>query len=79
MATKQGSGLYYGWVIAVASGVMLLVSNGMALGGLNVFDKPLLEALSAAAGEPVSLAGLQVRDAITLAVSRCPAMSGIDA
>jgi len=69
MAAKQGSGLYYGWVIAVASGVMLLVSNGMALGGLNVFDKPLLEALSAAAGEPVSLAGLKVRDAITLAVS----------
>lgn len=69
MAAKQGSGLYYGWVIAVASGVMLLVSNGMALGGLNVFDKPLLESLSAAAGEPVSLAGLKVRDAITLAVS----------
>ena len=68
MAAKQGSGLYYGWVIAVASAVMLLVTNGMTLGGLNVFDKPLLESLSAAAGEPVSLAGLKVRDAITLAV-----------
>lgn len=69
MAAKDGSGLYYGWVIAVASGVILLVTNGMTLGGLNVFDKPLLESLSQAAGEPVSLAALKSRDAITLAVS----------
>jgi len=65
---KDGSGLYYGWIIAVTSGVILLVTNGMTLGGLNVFDKPLLESLSQAAGEPVSLAGLKVRDSITLAV-----------
>jgi MFS family permease len=69
MAAKGGSGLYYGWIIAVTSGLILVVTNGMVLGGLNVFDKPLLEALSAAAGEPVSLAGLKARDAITLAVS----------
>ena len=54
----------------MASGVILLVTNGMTLGGLNVFDKPLLESLSEAAGEPVSLAGLKARDAITLAVER---------
>lgn len=69
MAARDGSGLYYGWIIAVASGVILLVTNGMTLGGLNVFDRPLLESLSEAAGEPVSLAGLKARDAITLAVS----------
>jgi MFS family permease len=69
MTAKDGSGLYYGWIIAVASGVILLVTNGMTLAGLNVFDKPLLEALSQVSGEPVSLASLKTRDAITLAVS----------
>jgi MFS family permease len=68
MAARDGSRLYYGWIIAVASGVILLVTNGMTLGGLNVFDKPLLEALGQAAGAPVSLAALKSRDAITLAV-----------
>lgn len=69
MAARDGSGLYYGWIIAVASGVILLVTNGMTLGGLNVFDKPLLEALNQAAGEPVSLAAFKARDAITLGVT----------
>ncbi len=69
MAAKDGSGLYYGWIIAVASGVILLVTNGMTLGGLNVFDKPLLEALGDAAGEPISIGALKIRDLITLAVS----------
>lgn len=69
MTARDGSGLYYGWIIAVASGVILLVTNGMTLAGLNVFDKPLLEDLLKASGEPVSLAGLKLRDAITLAAS----------
>ncbi|MDH4022724.1 MAG: MFS transporter [Gammaproteobacteria bacterium] len=69
MTARDSSGLYYGWIIAVASGVILLVTNGMTLAGLNVFDKPLLDALTQASGEPVSLAGLKTRDAITLAVS----------
>ena len=69
MAAKDGSGLYYGWIIAIASGVILLITNGMTLGGLNVFDKPLLEALTQASGQPVSLAALKTRDAITLGVS----------
>jgi MFS family permease len=69
MTARDGSGLYYGWIIAIASGVILLITNGMTLAGLNVFDKPLLDALTQAAGEPVSLAGLKTRDAITLAVS----------
>jgi MFS family permease len=69
MTAKDGSGFYYGWIIAVASGVILLITNGMTLSGLNVFDKPLLAALSEASGEPVSLAALKTRDAITLGVS----------
>ena len=68
MAAKDGSSWYYGWIIAVASGVILLITNGMTLGGLNVFDKPLLDALSQASGAPVSLAALKTRDAITLGV-----------
>jgi MFS family permease len=69
MAALDGRGLYYGWIIAAASGVILLITNGMTLGGLNVFDKPLLDALSQASGEPVSLAAFKARDAITLGVS----------
>jgi len=68
-AKDSTSGLYYGWIIAIASGVILLVTNGMTLAGLNVFDRPLLDALSQVSGEPVSLAGLKTRDAITLAAS----------
>lgn len=67
MSGGRGGGVYYGWIIAVASGFILMITNGMTLGGLNVFDKPLLGALSEAAGEPVTLAGLKARDAITLA------------
>lgn len=62
-------GLYYGWVIAVTAGVLLVVSNGMTLAGLNVFDKPLLAALEAASGEPVRLDAFKLRDAVTLLVS----------
>ncbi|MEO7386664.1 MAG: MFS transporter [Gammaproteobacteria bacterium] len=66
---KNGGGLYYGWIIAVASALILVVTNGMTLGGLNVFDKPLLESLGQAAGEPVSIGAFKLRDLITLAVS----------
>jgi MFS family permease len=62
-------GLYYGWVIAVTAGVLLVVTNGMTLAGLNVFDKPLLAALEAASGEPVRLDAFKLRDAVTLLVS----------
>jgi MFS family permease len=62
-------GPYYGWVIAVTAGVLLVVTNGMTLAGLNVFDKPLLAALEAASGEPVRLDAFKLRDAVTLLVS----------
>jgi nitrate/nitrite transporter NarK len=69
MAKQEGKAVYYGWVIAFASGFILLITNGMTLGGLNVFDKPLLESLNESMGGSVTLAGLKTRDAITLAVS----------
>ena len=69
MTVKDGSGMYYGWVIAVSAAVILVVTNGMTLGGLNVFDRPLLDALKEATGGPVSLSDFKLRDAITLAVS----------
>ena len=66
---NNSSGFYYGWVIAVTSGVILLINNGMTLAGLNVYDRPLLDALAEAGGEAVPLAQLKVRDTITLLVS----------
>ncbi|MCP5328188.1 MAG: MFS transporter [Steroidobacteraceae bacterium] len=66
MTKQYGGTFYYGWVIAIAAGFILLIGNGMTLGGLNVFDKPLLAALNESAGGGVTLAGLKTRDAITL-------------
>ncbi|MCE7901290.1 MAG: MFS transporter [Gammaproteobacteria bacterium PRO9] len=68
MTTKEGS-FYYGWIIAVSAALILVVTNGMTLSGLNVFDRPLLDALKDAAGAPVSLADYKLRDAITLAAA----------
>ncbi|MEZ5566381.1 MAG: MFS transporter [Gammaproteobacteria bacterium] len=69
MTVKDGSGLYYGWVIAISAAVILVVTNGMTLGGLSVFDRPLLDALKEATGGPISLGDFKFRDAITLVVS----------
>ena len=69
MTNKDSSGMYYGWVIAVSAAIILVVTNGMTLGGLNVFDRPLLDALKEATGSPVNLSDFKLRDAITLAVS----------
>jgi len=66
MTKQHGKAVYYGWVIAFAAGFVLLITNGMTLGGLNVFDKPLLESLNESMGGTVTLAGLKTRDAITL-------------
>jgi MFS family permease len=43
------------WVIVACSFLVLFVSQGMTLGGLQVFDAKLLEHLAAESGEPVSL------------------------
>lgn len=69
MAVKEGSGIYYGWIIAICAALILVITNGMTLSGLNVFDRPLLDALKEATGSPVSLADYKLRDAITLVVA----------
>jgi MFS family permease len=43
------------WVIVACSFLVLFISQGMTLGGLQVFDAELLEHLAAVSGEPVSL------------------------
>ena len=43
------------WVIVACSFLVLFISQGMTLGGLQVFDAKLLEHLAAEAGEPISL------------------------
>lgn len=47
----------------------MMVVNGMVLGGLNIFDRPLLDALNSSATTPVSLRDFKLRDAITMGVS----------
>lgn len=40
-------GFYYGWVIVAVSTLALLISNGLSIGGLPVFYKPIQEELLA--------------------------------
>ncbi|ARN73382.1 MFS transporter [Oceanicoccus sagamiensis] len=52
--------LYYPWLMAVLAALTLLVSNGMTLTGLSVFDESLLAEFGWSRGE------LKLRDLITL-------------
>ncbi|MEM7049237.1 MAG: MFS transporter [Acidobacteriota bacterium] len=54
---------FYGWVIAGASLVALMVTNGMIIGGINVFDEALLEEFG------WSRAALKFRDLLTFAIA----------
>lgn len=56
---------YYGWVIATCAAVLLLVTNGMTLGGLSVYDEALLETLQQNAGRESMRGELNVRALIT--------------
>lgn len=47
--------LNYQWVICACSFLVLFISQGMTLGGLQVFDEKLLAHLATVSGEPVSL------------------------
>jgi MFS family permease len=49
------SRLNYRWVICACSFLVLFISQGMTIGGLQVFDEKLLAHLAAVSGEPVSL------------------------
>ena len=56
-------GRYYPWLIAVSASLALMVSNGMSISGLSVFDEVLLEEFDWSRGE------LKFRDMITLGVT----------
>jgi len=50
--SAQGSGR---WIIVACSFLVLFISQGMTLGGLQVFDEKLLAHLGEVSGEPISL------------------------
>tara|TARA_R110002110_G_scaffold415765_3_gene655266 strand:- start:30180 stop:31385 length:1206 start_codon:yes stop_codon:yes gene_type:complete len=54
---------YFPWVIAILASLALMVSNGMSISGLSVFDESLLEEFGWTRGE------LKFRDMITLGVT----------
>lgn len=62
---NERPGLYYGWVIALAAGVLLLVTNGMTLGGLSVYDEALLGTLQESTGQESMRGDLNLRALIT--------------
>ncbi len=59
----------YRWVIVGCSFVVLFVSQGMTLGGLQVFDEKLMAHLSAVAGEDISLGAFKTGLSIMFATA----------
>jgi MFS family permease len=59
----------YRWVIVACSFLVLFLSQGMTLGGLQVFDEKLLAHLAAESGEPVSLGAFKGGLAIMFATA----------
>lgn len=62
-------GSNYGWIIAISAGVLLLVTNGMTLGGLSVYDEALLTTLQEGTGQASMRGDLNLRALITFWVS----------
>jgi MFS family permease len=48
MNVEKRSGFFYGWVIVAVATLALVVSNGLSIGGIPVFYKPMREDLVAA-------------------------------
>jgi MFS family permease len=59
----QPSRHYFPWVIAILASLILMVSNGMSISGLSVFDESLLNEFGWNRGE------LKFRDMVTLGVT----------
>jgi MFS family permease len=59
----------YRWVICGCSLLILMVSNGMTLGGMAVFDIELMKSLSEIAGREISVTEIKLRDTIMLATA----------
>lgn len=52
--------IFYGWIVVVVSTLSLLISNGLAIGGLPVFYKPIQEDLLL-----IGSVAVQTKDAVT--------------
>ena len=65
MSSGSGTTSIARWVIVGCSFLVLFVSQGMTLGGLQVFDEKLLAHLAEVSGEPVSLGAFKGGLAIT--------------
>ena len=61
--TDRSPGFFYGWVIVFAAFLALLISNGMVLGGISVFDEALLSEFGWDVGP------LKFRDLLTFIVA----------
>ena len=59
----------YRWVICAVSLLVLMVSNGMTLGGMAVFDIELMKSLSEITGREISVTEIKLRDTIMLATA----------
>lgn len=57
---QRSSGIFYGWWIVVISTLALLISNGLSIGGLPVFYKPIQEDLLA-----LGAVTLETKDRVT--------------
>jgi MFS family permease len=64
MSTAVNETSFYRWIILLCSFTILFVSNGMALGGITVFDLELLKALSESSGTEIRLDQLKIRDGL---------------
>ena len=61
--TPGGTGVFYGWYVAVVAMLTLLVSNGMTITGITIFDPAILQEFGWSRGD------LKFRDLLQLALS----------
>jgi MFS family permease len=57
------SKIHYGWFIAVGAMLAMFITNGLIIGGINVFDESLLDTFG------WSRSGLKFRDLLTFAIA----------
>ncbi|MEE4271420.1 MAG: hypothetical protein V2I67_07095, partial [Thermoanaerobaculales bacterium] len=59
----MSSRIFYGWVIALCAMTALFISNGMLIGGINVFDESLIKEFG------WSRSSLKFRDLLTFGLT----------
>lgn len=60
---NDGSGVFYGWYVALVAMMTLLVSNGMTITGMTIFDPAILQEFGWSRGD------LKLRDLLQLGLS----------